>query len=361
MGSWNATCGITQLPITNGARVVLFPLVVKQQDFMARDALTGSGCTDNNLIAQPLALPIYGTYDGAGGISVEDGDLGLQYLGEMLHELTDRGVVLREKNANPVVLKKLSKDFLDELVRGRLLITVPNVRKQWLENIKMTIAEHGDGSGKGFEHYQAQLAVDPATMPDSNLFALGGMMVPRDLYDDLCAAIGAEGAYGYFDEKKKELVTFAGSRAAELQHFANVTPEHRVRVTEALKQFAAGVASGELTEAQGKMVREQLPLACVTQALETQHHHLFYQRTGKDALTASVLSDDVAARSLWTHMMLFASAMSAMRKQWTVQAGSGNSYGLEEGTAALYQVTANFLNKALADQAACEAETSSDD
>lgn len=43
MGSWNATCGVTQLPITAGDRVVLVPLIVKQPDFLARDNLGGRG------------------------------------------------------------------------------------------------------------------------------------------------------------------------------------------------------------------------------------------------------------------------------------------------------------------------------
>lgn len=356
MGSWNATCGITQLPITEGARVALFPLVVKQQDFMARDSLNGSACVSNDLIAQPLALPIYGTYDSYGGVDIEDGDCGLQLLTDMLEGLAKRGELLREKSANPVPLTKLSKTFLEELFQGRLLIKVPNVRKQWLVNLKQTIAEHGDGDGKGFEHYQAQLKVDPATMPDSLQFALGAMMVPRELYDELCDTVGKGESFGYFDDKASTMVEFEGCRRDELHHYAGVLPEHRARVVDSLQKFSDGLAAGELTEAQVKMVREQLPLACVPQAVNTQGQYLFYQAAGKAALTASVMSDDVVARTLWVQMMLFSSAMSWMRKQWTVQAGGGSSAGLEEGGAELYQVTANFLNKVLADHAGCDTE-----
>jgi hypothetical protein len=361
MGSWNATCGITQLPITEGARVVLIPLVVKQQDFMARDALNGAACVSNDLIAQPIALPIYGTYDSYGGVDVEKDDRGLALLADMLQELAGKGELLREKSANPKPLKKLSKDFFAEMLEGRLLIGVRNVRKEWLVDLKKTIAEHGDGSGAGFEHYQEQLKVDPATLPDTLQFALGAMLVPRELYDGLCDTVGKHEAYGYFEEKTGTLVNFKGCRRDELAHYASIKPEHRTRVDEALKQFEEGLAAGELTAAQVTMVRAQLPLACVPQALNIQGQFLFYRSAGNAALAASVLTEDVTARTLWVQMMLFSTALTWMRKQWTVQAGGGSSAGLEEGGAALYQVTANFLNKTLADHAGCEAETVSDD
>lgn len=361
MGSWNATCGITQLPITEGARVVLFPLVIKQQDFMARDALTGSASVGNDLIAQPVALPIYGTYDGGGGVDVEKGDLGLGFLAELLQHLAGKGELLREKSAHPVALKKLPKDFFSELLQGRLLITVPNIRKQWLVDLKKTIAEHGDGSGAGFEHYQAQLKVDPATMPDTLQFALGAMMVPQELYEDLGNSVGQAPAYGYFDEAAGKLVTFKGTRQAELHDFATAKPAQRAKVATALAQFEAGLAAGELTKAQVDMVREMLPIGCVPRALKQQEEILFYSRAGKAALMASAMSDDLAARTLWVQFMLFSTAMHTLRKQWTVQAGGGSSYGLDEGGAALYQVTATFMNKALADFTQSEAETADQD
>jgi len=361
MGSWNATCGITQMPITEGARVVLFPLVIKQQDFMARDALAGSASVGNDLIAQPIALPIYGTYDGVGGVVTETKDLGLGFLGELLQHLAGKGELLREKSAHPTPLKKLPKDFFAEMLQGRLLITVPNIRKQWLVGLKKTIAEHGDGSGAGFEHYQAQLKVDPATMPDTLQFALGAMMVPRELYDGLCSQVGQEDAYGYFDEVANNMVTFKGNRAAELHDFATASPEPRAKVAKALEEFEAGLAAGELTKAQVDMVREMLPVACVPRALKQQAENLFYSRAGKAALMASVMSEDLAARTLWVQFMLFSTAMHTLRKQWTVQAGGGSSYGLDEGGAALYQVTAAFMNKALADFTQSEAETADQD
>ena len=70
MGSWNATCGVTQLPIKEGDRVVLVPLVVKNHDFLSRSPLSGSGSVDNDLIAQPFTLPLLGAYNGYGGISL---------------------------------------------------------------------------------------------------------------------------------------------------------------------------------------------------------------------------------------------------------------------------------------------------
>jgi hypothetical protein len=52
------------------------------------------------------------------------------------------------------------------------------------------------------------------------------------------------------------------------------------------------------------------------------------------------------ARELWVSFMLFAAAMSGLRKQWSPQAGAGRSSGLYEAEH-LYSVVHQHMEKQL--------------
>lgn len=63
MGSWNGTCGITQMPIKSGEKIILFPIMKNKH---ANNG--GSGfCYSHNQYS-PISIPLVGTYDDYGGI-----------------------------------------------------------------------------------------------------------------------------------------------------------------------------------------------------------------------------------------------------------------------------------------------------
>lgn len=63
MGCWNGTCGISQLPIIEGERVILFPLTKN----LRGDNEGGGYCYSDNQY-KPISIPIFGTYDDYGKV-----------------------------------------------------------------------------------------------------------------------------------------------------------------------------------------------------------------------------------------------------------------------------------------------------
>jgi hypothetical protein len=63
MGSWNATCSITKLPITEGEEIVLFITISQMRDYL------NFGNVDPELF-HPLTGPFYGTYNDYGSIAL---------------------------------------------------------------------------------------------------------------------------------------------------------------------------------------------------------------------------------------------------------------------------------------------------
>lgn len=64
MGTWKGTCGLSQLPIRNGEKVVLFPLL---QIHPTSQSL-GSGFSYANYFFEPITLPLFGEYNDLGGM-----------------------------------------------------------------------------------------------------------------------------------------------------------------------------------------------------------------------------------------------------------------------------------------------------
>lgn len=68
MGSWNGTCGVTQLPIHAGDEVALFLLV----GYGGRQESSTGHCSPMEFWA-PRSIQLYGTYNDYGWFEIEDG------------------------------------------------------------------------------------------------------------------------------------------------------------------------------------------------------------------------------------------------------------------------------------------------
>lgn len=351
MGSWNATCGITQLPITAGQRIVAIPLVVKQHDFLARDSLSGTGSCDNNRIAEPLALPLFGKYDGYGGVKLDKNQLGATYLNELFMGLVSSGKLLEHPGSTPKPVKRVTGKLFERLLDRELMVSVPNNRKMWLETLRETYDEMSPAERKGMAHYKDQLAVDPASIPDNMEFALGAMLVPEALYQSLVAVAGADESFGYYDDAKKKMVTHKGDRRSELMHELTLPAAHKKKLTAAVDQaFADGLAEGlpPPTDQDRTDLTELALFRMKHYIARLNGNNFFYADSGERAAAAGMLQDDEKARALWVDFMLFASALRNMRKHWAPQAGCGNSCQLYE-VAKYYQAAHQFVGRALAE------------
>jgi hypothetical protein len=350
MGSWNATCGITQLPITDGQRVAVIPLVVKQQDFFERDTLAGSGSTSNTIIAEPFSLPLFGVYDGYGGVKLDKNQLGTAYLTEQFTGLVTTGKLLEQPGGTPKPVKRVTRKMFERLLDRELLVSVPNIRKMGLEMLRESYDEMSSEARKGMTLYKDQLAVDLSSIPDTLEFALGAMLVPEALYQSLVAVAGADESFGYYDDTKKRVVAHKGGRRSELLREVTMSPAQKKKVAAAVDQALADGRAEGLPPPTDKDRAELTRLAL----FRVKHYiarlnegSFFYGDSGEQAVAASLLQDDEQARTLWVDFMLFVSAMNAMRKHWAPQAGAGSSCALYE-VDKYYRATHQFVGEALA-------------
>jgi hypothetical protein len=351
MGSWLGTCGITQLPITEGQRVVLIPLVIKQQDFQARSSLTGSGTTSNNLIAQPFSLQVAGEYDGYGSVIADANDQGLDYLKQQLNYWVDKGRLLKDEDGKPRPVKVLEdtedEDVLTMLCRGELRLSVPNSRKGWLLELKNTIESRPESERGGFSHYMAQLEDDPNKLPDNLEYALGCMLVPEELFLNMSAAVGTDKPYGYWEDKANDSIVKGSTRQEELQLRCVIDSPEKEKIAEVFRDLDQGIADGKLHPKMRFNMAMGLAMGLLDPAISVSREIFYGHFVCTKAITDAAFHDNMQARDLWVNFILFAGAMDATRKQWTVQAGAGSSSGLGDSHA-LYQVTNAYLTKQLA-------------
>jgi len=344
MGSWNVTCGITQLPIRAGDRVAVIPLTVHQPDFLARDSLAGSGSTGNDIIAKPFALPVFGEYDDYGGVHLDEGQVGVQYADAVFQHLVKAGRLLVHPNGKPTAVDKVPKDVFSLLTRRALLLSVPNQRKAWLKNLHEMYAATPDDQKATLSHYAAQMEVDPDTLPDGLVFGLGVMYVPEALFLSLANAVGNEEAYGHYDRTEEKLVEFKGNRRGELENMVTLTDEGKKQLAKMDEMLA--MPDNSLDDKDKAYIRELVPRSLLRHAQEVSQECTFFPQSVFAALNDIAVHGNAEARALWVNFMLFQSAMIGMRKHWTPQTGAGSSCGLYE-THHLYKAANEFVSQSL--------------
>ncbi len=128
MGCWNATCGLTRLPIHPGDAVVLFPLLLENAP--TRLGL-GGGFSEQTDLAQPLAVGIRGEYNDYGGIDSLSGEAlelayamlrALPWHGEPADDEDDAGTQAGSDDVEHL-LEDLPTLLNDGLERGELYLS----------------------------------------------------------------------------------------------------------------------------------------------------------------------------------------------------------------------------------------------
>lgn len=349
MGTWNATCAVTQLPIAENRPVVMIPLVCMPQDHLARDTIAGSGSSDNTILAKPLSLPLRGKYDGTGGIERSKDDVGLAYLTDTLREYVENKRLYKLKSAEPVLCKSLPRNAMELLSAGDLLIMTPNPRKQWLQELRKLYDE--SDNKQGLSHYEAQLKVDPNTLPDMLPMPLALNFVSATLYDALTQKVGTGESYDQWNEKESKVETFKGNRAAQLQAELSLAPGVQKKIDLALaalnKDLNALLETEEKAPTQD--MKELMLVLYARQAspsaFKRAEEIYFAPRGAQYALKDALMNGNSAVRDELASFDMFNSAMARMRKQWVPQTGAGNSNALEdEATRELYALTGQFID-----------------
>jgi hypothetical protein len=116
MGVWNATCGVSSLPIRSG-RVHAFPLAWHPPTFGEDDFSYGP-----TSLATPISLPILGAYDSYGAIDgVVEGPLERQLFGH-LGGLHTRGELSLTGGPFPETLEELLKCAAEGRTTAKVLL-----------------------------------------------------------------------------------------------------------------------------------------------------------------------------------------------------------------------------------------------
>lgn len=356
MGTWNATCAATQLPIVEGRPVVMIPLILKTPDYLARDTIAGGGSSANDVLAQPLSPPLRGTYNGGGGISPSKQDKGQPYLEETLRAYVETGRLYKLKSAEPVVCKKLPSDYMALLSAGDLLVMTPNPRKGWLESLRKVYDETEDK--KSMSHYKAQLKVDPATLPDMLPMPLALNLVSATLYDALAHKVGMGQSFDRWNEAKGKTDVFKGNRAKQIESDFALKPaakkkiemaitavgERAARILEGDEEAAALMTPEQMKKMEGRLTYLLLKKEVPT-LFESAERQYFAPHGATAAIKDAMMNDDTSLRDELVKFDLFSCAMDQMRKQWVPQSGAGRSSGLEEpSTRELYELTGQFIS-----------------
>lgn len=112
MGTWNGTCGITNLPIFKKEEAVLVLLTERE-----KRRNYGGGCPYPNDIFAPLCIPLYGKYDGSGSLyDVEDKST---IVFEIIKDLYNRGNLIVSEPDNKNFMESI-EIFLQEVERGKV-------------------------------------------------------------------------------------------------------------------------------------------------------------------------------------------------------------------------------------------------
>lgn len=339
MGNWNATCGITQLPIRHGERVALIPVLVKQHDFLARDTVLGSGAVENNLFAHSASFPVFGTYDGGGGISIDGQDVGRKHFLSLLHTLvSEKRLMDSGDDARPKEVTRFDEaEVFGTLSRGRLLVKMPNQRKAWLVEMR-TLYEGLPEEQKGsMSHYLPQMEADTSVMPDFLLFGLGTMMVPAQLYAALVDVEGQRTVERVWDADLRDYREASLPASEALKAACTLSGEMLATYTRHRELVEANFEGEEM-----QTLLQYTRSIFVRPALAASEGCLLFPHPAYGAVVAAAFEQDEAARQLFVDFILFCRAMTSMRKQWVTQTGGGNSAGFEESRD-LYRVVAGHM------------------
>ena len=169
MGCWNATCGLSQMPIKYNDEVKMVLLI---SGHYHKDISTGSGfCHPDNMF-KPLFFPVNGTYNDYGGIDTTENkqeviDVICKYLSP--NEVLDFDKLLEQVSNDKfpeVSFTLIHKEVYDKFIK----LTENEKRFSVKNNLRKHSEEAVDASIEYieyFENYLRQLGIEPAERMDT--------------------------------------------------------------------------------------------------------------------------------------------------------------------------------------------------
>ena len=131
MGCWNATCGVSQLPICSGNKVKAFLLLQSRY----RIEILGSGTNYPMDYFSPFFLPVTATYDDYGSVDDIDEDWNSKFLIETFQKWHSNNYIVNLGNdaeINDPLIDKFEKikDVFDCVERGALIYGIGDNKRK---------------------------------------------------------------------------------------------------------------------------------------------------------------------------------------------------------------------------------------
>lgn len=293
MGSWNGTCGLTQMPIKEGEKVVLFPLLRNKN---ANNG--GNGFCHSNNQYTPISLPLFGEYDDYGKIKniSRNENLVLNFFQKIFKQKSYYGLILDEKKYDRA---KENSSFSGEVTDIKTLI-------QWFMSKPLY---------KG----------------------LGFMLVHEDIYFKVIQEIGSRKSWNSHQTKKKQLMDHAHSFLTETQSILldEETIENQITELRSLRNSHV-FKDNEYLDKIAPLLNKQRVIYGAYQ--DHFAHRNSFVRHFSDQKTNSYIfpellnelvsiqdkNEQVNFLEELVHLILFDSGMDLMRKTWSPQNGAGS-------------------------------------
>lgn len=284
MGSWNGTCGLTQLPIQQGDKVALF--VLKRDRF---PSTSGGGFVYSYNQYSPICVPIFGEYDDYGGIeniykNEEVAYVHLMYLLEDGKMPYNQKELERQKSIGPITDKK------------------PQNLKQFINDF----IERGVFEGIGF------------------------MMVHESVYQDVLKEMNSRKPYGRTVTKKQLLME-------DLNKYLDESKRKQRLLQEAKEQLCLLKEKEERNPEEEKVYQQLDDVVFKAEMHDFGRHGDFNNRMVgfyhsydghfellQNLLHMAVFHDDHDYHESLIDLIMFNHVMNFMRKMWTPQVGTGS-------------------------------------
>lgn len=292
MGCWNGTCGISQLPITAGAKVKTFLML--QSEFS--DSICGSGVCYATAYFRPWFLPVNAKYNDYGSIENIQSDWNSTYMLETFQNWLKEGKVKllagdAEINDPGIRKFKTLDDVFDCVERGALLYSC-NFPK--------------------FDHKQKKY------VPNKSFLKIGMFMVLENIYDGLL----------------QESVRFLG--LPENKYYAERKDEDFQKALVTINKFRSPKTKTDLDELIGSVYVDRLLGDLSEESWAFKHYKtlLFHPTKVKVDEFFAKLDE---ARNIGT-------SMTYLRKLWIPQTGQGSQSEELSFNTALSQSTLKHIS-----------------
>lgn len=289
MGSWNGTCGLTQMPIVDGDKVVLFPVMKNKHADNG-----GGGFTYAHNQYSAISLPLYGEFDDYGGI---------ENISKNENFVLDHFVKLAKRKLFTIDEKKLERE---KSCFDKTITETPRNVKELVDSF----------------------------MREPIYKGLGYMLVHASVYQKVVDEMSKRTGYG---EKTTKRETYKKEANEFLNEYEKILSEVPSLEKELAKSREIRKTDPENKEALKVMMKVMAKLEVTYGNFENHFERNGFVQYYSEHTPNSMMKREMLLRlteepregreeliQQYVDLLLFDIAMGYMRKMWTPQCGAGS-------------------------------------